>query len=50
MALHPDFPTTPYEVLDPELRWFSAAEEMRETASEKLLPPLVAAIRREVKD
>jgi type III restriction enzyme len=50
MALHPDFPLSPYAVLEPECRWFPAAEEMRETAYEKLLPPLVANIRREVKE
>ncbi len=48
MALHPEFPTSPYEVLDPEQRWFPAAEELRDTAYEKLLPPLVANIRTEV--
>lgn len=48
MALHPDFPRSPYEVLLPEHRWFPAAEEMRATAQEKLLPPLVARIRQEV--
>ena len=48
MALHPNFPTSPYEILDPTTRWFPAAEEMRETAYEKLLPPLVANIRKEV--
>ena len=45
MALHPDFPTSPYEVLPPEQRWFPAAENLRDTAYEKLLPPLVAKIR-----
>ena len=30
------------------MRWFPAAEEMRETAYEKLLPPLVAKVRQEV--
>ncbi|MEQ1802129.1 MAG: DEAD/DEAH box helicase family protein [Gammaproteobacteria bacterium] len=50
MALHPDFPVSPYEVLDPQSRWFPAAEELRSTAYEKLLPPLVANIRTEVKD
>lgn len=40
MALHPNFPRSPYEVLPPELRWFPAAEELRSTAYEKLLPPL----------
>jgi type III restriction enzyme len=48
MALHPEFPKFPYAVLVPEHRWFSAAEELRETAYEKLLPPLVAKIRSEV--
>lgn len=50
MALHSDFPSSPYEVLAPEHRWFPAAEEMRATAYEKLLPPFVANIRREVKE
>ena len=49
MALHPNFPLSPYETLLPELRWFPAAEELRSTAYEKLLPPLVANIRNEVK-
>ncbi len=49
MALHPDFPQSPYEVLPPSLRWFPAAEELRSTAYEKLLPPLVAKVRDEVK-
>src|SRR5262245_21204435 len=48
MALHPNFPQSPYEPLDPEQRWFPAAEELRSTAYEKLLPPLVAKIRVEV--
>jgi type III restriction enzyme len=48
MALHKDFPRSPYEVLKPELRWFPAAEELRSTAYEKLLPPLVAKVREEV--
>ena len=49
MALHPNFPLSPYETLLPEHRWFPAAEELRSTAYEKLLPPLVAKIREEVK-
>lgn len=48
MALHPDFPRSPYAIPDPEQRWFPAAEDLRSTAYEKLLPPLVAHIRREV--
>jgi type III restriction enzyme len=49
MALHPDFPRSPYETLLPEVRWFPAAEELRGTAYEKLLPPLVAKVREAVK-
>ncbi len=49
MALHPGFPLSPYEILSPDVRWFPAAEELRSTAYEKLLPPLVAKIREEVK-
>ena len=45
MALHPQFPLSPYEPLLPEQRWFPAAEELRGTAYEKLLPPLVARVR-----
>ena len=45
MALHPDFPRSPYATLPPDLRWFPAAEELRSTAYEKLLPPLVAKVR-----
>jgi type III restriction enzyme len=48
MALHPNFPRSPYAILPPELRWFPAAEELRSTAYEKLLPPLVAKVREEV--
>ncbi len=48
MSLHPDFPTSPYEPLLPEQRWFPADETLRSTAYEKLLPPLVAKIRQEV--
>lgn len=49
MALHPDFPRSPYDILPPNLRWFPAAEELRSTAYEKLLPPLVAKVRDEVR-
>jgi len=48
MALHPEFPRSPYAALVPEQRWFPAAEELRDTAYDKLLPPLVAKIRPEV--
>jgi len=48
MALHAAFPKSPYALLDPSVRWFPAAEELRETAYEKLLPPLVGKVRQEV--
>ncbi len=48
MALHPDFPSSPYEPLLPQHRWFPADEDLRETAYEKLLAPLVAHIREAV--
>jgi type III restriction enzyme len=49
MALHPDFPESPYVILDPSVRWFPADETLRETSMEKLMPPLVAELRRRVK-
>lgn len=49
MAIHPSFPTSPYEVLTPEYRWFPADEALRDSSYEKLLPPLVHKIRQEVK-
>lgn len=48
MALHPDFPRSPYEIAAPRHRWIPAEEDRRSTAYEKLLPPLVAKIREEV--
>lgn len=48
MALHPRFPDSPYEIAPADCRWFPAAEELRSTSYDKLLPPLVANIRKEV--
>jgi len=50
MALHPDFPESPYAILDPAIRWFPADEALRESSSEKLMPPLVAQLRKKVKE
>jgi type III restriction enzyme len=50
MALHPAFPTSPYEIINPEYRWFPADEDLRESSYDKLVPPLVNNIRREVKE
>lgn len=48
MALHPNFPESPYEILDPSIRWFPADESLREIADE-LMPPLVPELRKQVK-
>lgn len=48
MALHKDFPKDPYVILDPKIRWFPADEDLREKGFEKLIPPLVASLRKEV--
>jgi type III restriction enzyme len=48
MALHRDFPKSPYEILDPSIRWFPADEALRAEGYEKLLPPLVAELRKKV--
>ena len=50
MALHLNFPESPYTILDPALRWFPADEALRESSSEKLMPPLVPQLRRKVKE
>jgi len=48
MALHPDFPDSPHEILNPDIRWFPADEALRESSYEKLLPPLVHELRKKV--
>ena len=50
MALHPDFPDSPHAILDPAIRWFPADEALRESSMDKLMPPLVATLRRKVKE
>lgn len=51
MALHKDFPQNPYEILDPSVRWFPADEDLRkDNGYEKLLPPFVSELRKEVKE
>jgi type III restriction enzyme len=46
MSLHPAFPTSPYTILDPAVCWLPGDGA---TSPEKLLPPLVARLRRKVK-
>ena len=50
MALHSDFPHSPHTVLNPDVRWFPADEALRDTTMDKLMPPLVADLRRKVKE
>lgn len=50
MGLHKDFPKSPYEILEPEIRWFPAQEILREQGYQKLLPPLVVILRKKVKE
>ena len=49
MAIHRSFPDSPYDILNPDYRWFPADEALRESSYEKLLPPLVHKIRGDVK-
>jgi len=49
MPLHPDFPTNPYAILDPEIRWYPGDEMLADMGYEMLLPPLVYKVRRGVK-
>ncbi len=51
MALHKDFPKDPYTILNPEIRWFPASEDLRDTEKmQKLLPPLVSELRIKIKE
>lgn len=49
MALHPEFPVSPHAILDPAIRWFPADEALRTSSFEKLMPPLVPELRKQVK-
>ncbi len=51
MALHKDFPIDPYAILDPNIRWFPAVEDLREKGGyERLLPPFISELRKQVKE
>ena len=49
MALHPNFPESPHEIIDPSVRWLPDNDALEDTDYGKLLPPLVHKIREEVK-
>lgn len=49
MAIHPDFPTDPYVIIPPHVRWYPGDNQLADPEeAAKLLPPLVATIRLEV--
>lgn len=50
MALHKDFPKDKFAILNPNIRWFPAEEDLREKGYEKLLPPFVPELREKVKE
>ena len=49
MGLHPNFPKSPHAILDPDVRWFPGNEAFGDTTMDKLLPPLVPELRKQVK-
>ena len=49
MALHPDFPESPHEIIDPSVRWLPDQSLLFDLGYEMLLPPLVQKIREQVK-
>lgn len=50
MGLHPEFPSSPYVVLEPAIRWFPGDDLFREQGYQKLLPPLVHNLRIKVRE
>ncbi len=50
MALHPDFPTSPHAILDPEVRWRPGDAALTDTTIDKLMPPLVYKLRWKVQE
>lgn len=48
MALHPDFPTDPYKVLHPDIRWYPGEDMLGSMGYAMLLPPLVYKVRKAV--
>ncbi len=49
MALHPDFPESPHEIIDPTVRWLPDQVLLFDLGYSMLLPPLVHEIRKQVK-
>jgi type III restriction enzyme len=36
MAIHKDFPSSPFEILDPKIRWFPADEALKKALRNKI--------------
>jgi type III restriction enzyme len=49
LPLREQFPTDPYAILDPALRWYPGEELLMTEARGKLIPPLVEKVRQGVK-
>ena len=48
MGLDKNFPRHPYVVIEPNIRWYPGSEGIGDKGREKLLPPLVNKIRKDV--
>lgn len=48
MALDKNFPKSPFEIINPNIRWYPGDENLGNIGREKLLPPLVTKIRNDV--
>src|SRR5687768_13157906 len=49
MPLSEQFPTDPYAILDPAIRWYPGEELLQTELRGKLIPPLVEKVRQGVK-
>ena len=50
MGLDKNFPRHPHSIISPDVRWYPGSDAIGEKGREKLLPPLVNKIRKEVYD
>ena len=50
MGLDKNFPRHPHAIISPDVRWYPGSDAIGEKGREKLLPPLVNKIRKEVYD
>ena len=48
MGLNKNFPKNPFKLIEPTLRWFPGNDALGDKGREKLLPPLVNNIRKDV--